>query len=373
MGTGRVVGSLRGQNSSIRVLGVPAFRNHVSNPYNALLSQALVELGAAVDEATPSTVIGADHDIVHVHWPEYLFCASGLARSVLQAGAFIAILSWLRARGTRVVWTVHNLTAHDRRHPRLEERLWHWYTERVDGYIALSDGGRDAVLERFPGLAGRPGFVIPHGHYRGAYPDSVSRDSARKELALPPHAHVVAFFGAIRPYKNVPSLIAAFRSTTGRDRRLVVAGGATDRVLRDTLRRLASGDSRIRLDLGFVPPDRVQVYLRAADLLVFPYLDILNSGSALLALSFDRPVLVPGLGAMADLRAQVGTDWVQTYDGALTAETLQAAMAWARHTLRSAPPPLEELEWDRIARQTLRAYCTVRHRSCSALCNTRNE
>jgi beta-1,4-mannosyltransferase len=41
--------------------------------------------------------------------------------------------------------------------------------------------------------------------------------------------------------------------------------------------------------------------MRAADLIALPYKEILNSGSAILALSFDRPILVPAAGALAEL------------------------------------------------------------------------
>lgn len=350
----------------MRILGVPAFRNRLHNPYNALLYRAVTSTGATVDEATPRNLVRTRYDIVHIHWPEYLFSAPGLARAILQSIAFMAAFSWLHARKTKAIWTVHNLTAHDRWHPRLEDYLWRWFVNRVDGYIALSNDGRDAALMRFPTLADRAGFVIPHGHYRGEYPDAMDRDAARKELSLPSAARVVCFFGAIRPYKNVATLIDAFRMIAAEDWRLVVAGHAPDDNLSAELRERASGDLRIRLDLGFVPRERVQLYLRAADLLVCPYRDVLNSGSALLALSFGRPVLVPKLGAMADLRALAGDAWVATYDGPLTTDTLLEAVAWAECAPRDTPPPLDELEWDHIARETLFAYDAVRRVSPQA-------
>ncbi|MDY7008651.1 MAG: hypothetical protein SWX82_33215 [Cyanobacteriota bacterium] len=54
-------------------------------------------------------------------------------------------------------------------------------------------------------------------------------------------------------------------------------------------------DSRIKLKFGFVPDKKLQEYFRAANFVVLPFKDILNSGNALLALSFDCPVLVSAL------------------------------------------------------------------------------
>ena len=117
-----------------------------------------------------------------------------------------------------------------------------------------------------------------------------------------------------------------------------------------------AGDPRIRLTLGHVPDDQVQVYLRAADLVALPFRDITNSGSALLALGFDRPVLVPDRGAMGELQALAGSEWVRTYEGELTPALLAHALEWARAGRPQASPPLEALDWSRIAEETLAFY-----------------
>ena len=53
---------------------------------------------------------------------------------------------------------------------------------------------------------------------------------------------------------------------------------------------------------------------------MLPFSDIMHSGSAILALSFNKPVLVPARGSLPELQALVGTDWVRTYVGELTPE-----------------------------------------------------
>ena len=52
--------------------------------------------------------------------------------------------------------------------------------------------------------------VIPHGHYRGAYADRITREEARARLELPPQAKVVSFVGWVRSYKGVWELYEAF-------------------------------------------------------------------------------------------------------------------------------------------------------------------
>lgn len=346
----------------MRVMALPAFCNRALNPYNALLYSAVTRLGTAVVEVSPRTVLWPRHDVVHIHWPEYLFDAPSLIRALTKSIATVSILSALRLCGVSIVWTIHNVHGHEQWHPRLAAKMWRWFIRRVDGYIALTPAGRTAALEHYPDLRDRPGFVIPHGHYRGEYPDDVSRWAARAELGLPPNAPVVAFFGAIKPYKNVAALIAGFRRVSDGDWRLLIAGNPKTGALAAEITRAARGDERVKLDLGFVPRERVQFYLRAADLIVFPYRDILNSGSALLALSFDCPILVPERGTMAELRDTVGAEWVRTYGGDLEPETLKGAMAWARTAPRDPEKLLRQLDWDTIGQQTVLAYESVRAR-----------
>lgn len=341
-----------------RVIAWPAFRNHRDNPYNSLLYRHLADLGVAVTECSIDRLVRERYDVWHLHWPEAILNRPWW-QSRLLVDTFGGLLRLARRRGTKIVWTAHNLRAHERLHPRLEARLWQDLIAHLDGYIALSEGGRRAVLAAHPALAGCPGFVIPHGHYRDAYPDTVSRAEARRALALPHAARTFLWLGQIRPYKNLPGLIDAFRRLPGSELRLVIAGRPASRDLGRQVRALAADDRRIRLHLDFVPPTEVQVYLRAADLVVLPYREILNSGSAILALSFARPLLVPARGALAELPREVGPGWVRTYHGELGPAHLAAALDWALAAPRDPSPLLQRLSWERIARQTLAAYQAV--------------
>ncbi|MDQ2965949.1 MAG: glycosyltransferase family 4 protein, partial [Chloroflexota bacterium] len=50
-----------------------------------------------------------------------------------------------------------------------------------------------------------------------------------------------------------------------------------------------------------IPGDEMQVFLRAADIAVLPYLRSLNSGVLMLALSFGIPVVAPAVGGIAEV------------------------------------------------------------------------
>jgi glycosyltransferase involved in cell wall biosynthesis len=230
----------------------------------------------------------------------------------------------------------------------------------VDGVIHPSTASQAAVEARYPVTARLPHAVVRMGHFRGSYPDRISREEARAAFGVPDSAAVVTFLGQLRPYKNVPHLIRTARALPPeRNAVLLVGGKPLNPALAEEIECAAGGDPRVRLTLGRVAEEDVQRYLRAADLVVLPFAEITNSGSALLALSFDRPILVPGRGAMGELQTLIGTEWVRTYDGELTPAILDEAIAWARR-LRDGRPDLSPLDWGAIAEQTLAFYRALR-------------
>lgn len=340
----------------LRVLAWPAEGNRTGNPYNALLARHLRALGATVDEFTPRRLLRGRYDVWHAHWPDGVMGRRGAARAAAGAAALLALAAAARARGTRLVWTVHNLQQHDGRHPRVERTFWQAWTRLVNASIHLSASGRAAALERFPALRRQPALIVPHGHYREAYPAPVEKAEARARLGLEGDVRVTAFVGHIRPYKGAPTLVRLFRGVPDADARLVVAGQPATATLARELRAAAAGDGRVLLRLDHVPDAEIPAVVGAADLVALPYTDVLNSGSALLALSLDRPVLVPARGAMAELREAVGADWVAVYDGPLTSARLAAALADAAKPGRPRRVPLDGFGWERLAARTLDAY-----------------
>jgi glycosyltransferase involved in cell wall biosynthesis len=187
----------------------------------------------------------------------------------------------------------------------------------------------------------------------------VTRETAREVLGILNDATVLLYLGQIRGYKNVPVLIQMFRRLDAPRLFLLVAGQPTDATLERAVRDAGAGDSRVRLSLSFLPDEALQLYLNAADLLVLPYHEILNSGTAILGLSFDRPVLVPAKGALKELQDLVGPAWVRTFEGALSGEALSEALAWARTVGRAPRAPLDALCWNTVSRATIAAYESI--------------
>lgn len=346
----------------LRVLGWPAYRNRPYNPYNWLLSTHLVasDPSVVVGEFAPRRLLLEPWDVWHMHWPEKFLRITRRGEVLAKVSALAGLIRYAKARDIRLVWTIHNLISHEQRYPQLEAWLRDWVVNQIDGAIALSATSAKAAQERFPALLERPLAIIPHGHYIGAYPNTISRTEVRASLGLTPEQRVLVFVGQIRTYKNVIKLARCVAELPDPDLRLVIAGLPNDDALATAVRDAVAPDPRMQAHLALIPNDQLQRYLNAADLVVLPYQEILNSGSAILALSFGRPVLVPAKGSMGELQAQFGSPAVMTFEGELTPDTLREAL----DTLAEQPVDStqlisevqQRLDWGNIAAKTVQFY-----------------
>lgn len=339
----------------MRALIFPSDGPKIDNPYCDLLYRHVEKLGVSPVAFTPVRAVFGAYEIFHLHWPEYYLSQAPLKALVGTVG-LLGLVLWLRLRGTRIVWTIHNLHSHTRLYPTAEVWFWRILTSMLDGCIGLSEASITQATAQFPSLRSIPCSVIPHGDYRSSYPATIDKPDARRRLGITTEESVILFFGGISAYKNVPHLVETFRRAALASSILVIAGSASNPEDERCITKAVEGSNRVQLHLKRIPTDDVQVFFAAADVVVLPFLEITNSGSAVLALSFDKPVLVPARGSLPELQARVGSEWVRTYSGDLNAEDLVEGIAWSRNTKRAARANLTDLAWPRIARDTVSMY-----------------
>lgn len=319
------------------------------NPYLRLLKDALGDAGVRCRGGIGFLWWG-DHSLVHVHWPEAMarhrLTAGALLKSALMVGGLVAA----RLRGRKVIWTVHNLQTHEgAARPMLETLAWAVFQRAVSGVILLTAGAEAEFLTRYPQLADRPRAVIPHGHYRALARPDADRAAARDRAGIAAGSAVITFFGLVRPYKGVRELIEAFREADISDSHLVIAGqtmgGLTEPQFPDAIEQQIGVSERITGHLRRLSDEELSTLMAMTDLTVLPFRRVLNSGSVLFALSSNRPVCAPRLGALPEIQAQVGPEWLYLYDPPLTPEILRDALRWALEDRRGARPNLDAFDW----------------------------
>ena len=199
--------------------------------------------------------------------------------------------------------------------------------------------------------------VVPDGNYIESYENDVSRATARSDLGIDEESFVFVFFGQIRPYKGVPELVEAFSSLDLPDAELWIVGNPHTDDIEAQVTALAASDPRIETRLAFVPDDRIQYYLNAADVLVLPYRKILNSGSAHLGLSFATPIVAPKIGCLPET---VPPENDLLYDPAADGLTRALRQAYESTDLdrvgRANYQRARALNWDRTCELLLDVY-----------------
>lgn len=233
-----------------------------------------------------------------------------------------------RFLGVKLVWTLHNLLPHDAAQAgvhRFCQRFLARHCEWVRVF-ALNSVQRAASELRIPTDKFR---VVPEGDYTGMYPNLISQKSARERLHLPPSARVFLSLGLIKPYKGVLELIQVFRQIRQPDDFLLIVGKIMDVNYGEELRLFLS--SNIILVDEFIPADELQVYFKAADLVVLPFQKIENSGSVIMAMGFAKPIIAPGSGSVAE-RLKTQKELLLTEQNSLQA-TFEKVSGYSRERL----------------------------------------
>ena len=294
-----------------------------TNPY---LVQVLRSMPPDVTARTFSwrTALTGHYDVFHVHWPENLARGSTRPRTAARRLALAALLARLTLTRTPIVRTLHNSTPHEGS-GRIERALLRGVDRRTALWIRLGD------TVPAPG----PAVTIAHGHYRDWY----------REYEVPPREPGrILFVGLIRPYKGVEDLLEAFAGVR-QDVGLRIVGRPTEAALGEAVARAAAADPRVSALLEYVDDATMAREMGRAQVVVLPYRRLENSGAALLALSFARPVLLPEGPVAEALAAEVGSQWVGTFSGPLTAADLEGAVTAAAGIAPDDAPDLGGRDW----------------------------
>jgi glycosyltransferase involved in cell wall biosynthesis len=226
--------------------------------------------------------------------------------------------------------------------------------ERMDAVIAHSEHGATRLRDEVD-LDPERVRVIPHGAF-----DYLTRLPEEKPLPAElegAEGPVILFFGLLRPYKGLDTLLEAFREVEGAE--LWIVGNPRMDV--EPLRRAAeTASGRVRFVTRFVEDAEVPAIFRRADLVVLPYRDAEHSGVLYTGLAFGKPLVLSAVGGFPELATAAAARVVPPEDPASLAKELSELVGdeAAREELaaaarRAASGPYS---WDAVARQTLDLY-----------------
>jgi glycosyltransferase involved in cell wall biosynthesis len=149
--------------------------------------------------------------------------------------------------------------------------------------------------------------VISYGINNEVPHTDLTTDEAKRRLGIGPCERVILFFGNIAPYKGLDYLAAAFQQlrATGNDYRLIIAGKPKKgsegylQQIQDTIATYVN-EGRVIQKIEHIVDEEVEIYFKAADVLVLPYREIFQSGVLFFGYSFGLPVIATDVGAMKE-------------------------------------------------------------------------
>jgi len=246
------------------------------------------------------TVLRDRPDVLHFDWIQGYFLHPTNLIAWPQSLVFVAEMFLVRLVFCRtIVWSLHNIVAHTSAKPRRVDLWTRRAFARVCSKIRVFDISTVSRAASALGVEEDRFVVCPEGSYIGFYPDDeLSQAEARRTLNVELDAVVLLYVGFIRQYKGLDRLVRTFKAVKHPRWRLIIAGNPKprDAEFAENVAQLARDDDRIRLDLRFIDEDELQYYFRAADVVVLPFRNIENSGSANLAMGFSKAIIAPNKG-----------------------------------------------------------------------------
>jgi len=287
------------------------------------------------------------------------------------------LMLYYRFLGKKIVLTVHNVNANRRDLTdtflnRLTLRVQYRLTHHI---FVHTEKMKRELMEDF-GVRGARITVIPFGINNAAPTTSLTSAEAKQRLGLRRDEKAVLFFGRITPYKGLEYLTAAFRQVVarGENYRLMIAGrqdrcpeywnAILDKIHEDVER------GQILLRADFIPDSEVEVYFKAADVLVLPYRDIYQSGVLFLGHGFGLPVIAADVGSLKDeivegktgfsFRPEDPEDMARAIERYFASDLYKDLDSRRHEILRYAT---ERHSWDLVGRMTTQVYANLLRRS----------
>lgn len=334
---------------TINVLAWPAKKNKRDNPYNALLYDAMPDF-VSVTEYSAKIFPKQHWDIFHLHWPDLRLRHSNPLKILIGTHRLLRQIRQVQHAGGKVVWTAHNIRPHKVVYPRLAAYCWNKIAAQLDAVIYLNEYGRDKVQQAYPVLREKISAIIPHGHYRDYYEGDTKEKRDSQELIS-----CLLHFGKLRPHKGVEELVGNFCELRDTRCKLIVAGNPDKSFRRVLNMPEVAAVPGVEWRLQHIEDHEIVPLFNQVDAVILPYRDILNSGTAILALSLNRPVIAADVGTLTELRKQFGDNWVYLYRAPLTPAKLNEAISWLKQRI---PEELDisPLDWQPLAENTANFY-----------------
>jgi glycosyltransferase involved in cell wall biosynthesis len=286
----------------------------------------------------------------------------------------VILMLYYRLIRKRIVFTAHNVNAakrdgKDNLLNRLTLRFQYWMSHHI---FVHTERMRSELLKDF-NLRETKVTVIPFGINNTIPTSAITTTEAKQRFGLPADQKAALFFGQIAPYKGLEYLVAAMAELGARNERcrLIVAGKVKrgcEGYWEQIESKIASTgiQDQVIKRIEFIPDGEVELYFKAADVVIVPYVDIFQSGVPFLAYSFGLPVIATDVGSLREDILEGKTGYIcKPCDPSDLAKCIQSY--FSSDLYRGLDAKRQEIRefanqkysWARVAEITRRVYATL--------------
>ncbi|MBP6431024.1 MAG: glycosyltransferase [Ferruginibacter sp.] len=202
---------------------------------------------------------------------------------------------------SKVVCIADNIIPHEKRFG--DKPFTKYFVKPIDAFITMSEKVMNDLNIFAPS---KPAQLVQHPLYDN-FGEIISKEEARKKLAIGNEKMVLLFFGFIRKYKGLDLLLDSIKIL--KDSKLPIANCQLliagefyeDRKPYDEQIEKLGIQNNLILHTDFIADSEVKYYLCAADVVVQPYKNATQSGVTPLAYHFEKPMIVTNVGGLPSL------------------------------------------------------------------------
>ena len=200
---------------------------------------------------------------------------------------YLYLLHFLKRRGIRVVFLCINVFEHEDN--PLKKFLTKLILKKVDSVIVHSEQEKNQILEFNPMATVRK-HLLPLFCYD-------ARVATRQDGNLN-----LLFFGFVRPYKGLDTLLQAVGILRNHDIALRIAGEFwKDKDEYISLINDLGISEKVEIIDSYISDDEMSLHFSCADLVVLPYKKTITSGIIATAYGFGKPVLATNVGGFHEV------------------------------------------------------------------------
>lgn len=305
------------------------------------------------------------YDIIHVHWIESLFNWNIRQLTEEDYSRLKFRLENLKKSNTKLILTKHNEFPHHLHENRLIRKVYNLFYEYTDGIIHLGQYSLNKFRENYVGtLENIEHVIINHGNYLNLK-NNTSKQTARNILNISENRFVFLCFGKFRVKEERSIVIKAFKKTNIESKTLLSTtwnfGYGKENMFSKIKRFILNLSSNYKLFNAYISEDNIQTYMNAADVLIVPRINSLNSGLVYLGLSFGKIIIGPTTGNITEIMEETNNlKFVPNDVGSLSSAMKKAfALKDTDIDYKNMVFARDYCSWDDIAQAHVNSYTKI--------------